>query len=124
METEHFADPEVATFWRFIAGSLDRLVALALALDAIGLVWRPPAPETNSIHALAIHTMGNAEENIVQTLCGMPVGREREAEFAQLGEADGVRARWKALRPRLAIRSAPWPQPWMAAISAVRRPPK
>lgn len=31
----------------------------------------------------------------------MPVGRERDAEFAQDGTAAGVRARWRELRPRL-----------------------
>lgn len=102
METEQFADPEVATFWHFIASSLDRLVALALALDETGLAWRPPGPETNSVHALTIHTLGNAEENILQTLCGTLVGRERDAEFAQAGAAAGVRARWETLRPHLA----------------------
>jgi hypothetical protein len=126
MDTEHFADPEVATFWRFIASSLDRLVQLALALDEAGLAWHPPAPETNSIHALAIHTLGNAEENILQTLCGTPVGRERDAEFAQAGAATAVRVRWDALRPRLAAVLAAvapgeldrdWPHPRRGTIS-------
>lgn len=101
MEEPRFADPEVATFWRYIASSIDRLVALVEAIAADGLAWCPPAPGANSIHALAIHTMGNAEENILQTLCGVPVGRERDAEFAQDGSAAGVRARWRELRPRL-----------------------
>lgn len=87
METEQLADPEVATFWHFIASSLDRLVALALALDETGLAWRPPGPETNSVHVLTIHTLGNAEENILQTLCGTLVGREHDAEFTQAGAA-------------------------------------
>jgi hypothetical protein len=46
--------------------------------------------------------MGNAEENILQTLCGTPVGRDRDAEFAQAGIVAGVLARWEELRPRLA----------------------
>lgn len=59
MEEPRFADPEVATFWRYIASSIDRLVALVEAIAADGLAWCPPAPGANSIHALAIHTMGN-----------------------------------------------------------------
>ena len=96
-----FADPEAATFWRFIASSLDRLVALAAELPPDGLDWRPPTPDTNSVYALTVHTLGNAEENILQTLCGRPIGRDRDAEFAQSGTAAGVLARWRELRPRL-----------------------
>ena len=107
MDETRFADPEVATFWRYIASSVDRLVELAATIDARGLAWCPPAPDTNSVYALAIHTIGNAEENILQTLCGQSVGRERDAEFARIGTAVAVRARWQDLRPRLADALAP-----------------
>ena len=108
MDEGPFADAEVAIFWRYIASSIARLVELAATLDAGGLTWRAPAPETNSIYALTIHTMGNAEENILETLCGRPVGRRREAEFAQEGAAE-VRARWRELRPQLATALAALP---------------
>ncbi len=55
MDVSSFANQEAATFWRYITGSVDRFVALAATLDLAGLTWRPPAPETNSIYALAIH---------------------------------------------------------------------
>lgn len=93
---------EPLLFWRFIASSLDRLVACLDGLSAEDLNWRPPAPGANSLAALAIHTLGNAEENILETLYGQMVGRDREGEFqAQIVSAEVVTARWQALRGRL-----------------------
>lgn len=93
---------EPLLFWRYIAGSLDRLVALLDGLSAEELDWRPPAHGANSLSVLATHTLGNAEENLLETLGGQPIGRDREAEFAvQGGSADAVAARWRDLRPRL-----------------------
>ena len=96
-----FANREIASFHRFITGSLDRLVMLVGELDEAGLNWRPPASNTNSLYALATHTLGNAEENILQTLCGRRVSREREAEFAARGASAAVAERWRALRADL-----------------------
>jgi hypothetical protein len=90
-------------FWRYIASSLDRLVALLDGLRAEDLDWRPPAPGANSLYVLATHTLGNAEENLLETLGGQTIGRDREGEFAvQGGSVEVVQARWRALRPRLA----------------------
>jgi hypothetical protein len=94
---------EPLLFWRFIGSSLDRLVACLEGLSADELNWRPPAPEANSLYALATHTLGNAEENILETLGGQIVGRNREAEFAVAGSSSTeVAARWRELRERLA----------------------
>lgn len=95
--------PEALLFWRFIASSLDRLVACLDGLDADDLNWRPPAPGANSLYALATHTLGNSEENILETLGGRAVGRDREAEFAAIGASAGaIAARWRELRAELA----------------------
>lgn len=94
--------PEAASFWRYISSSLDRLVQLSQTIDSDGLDWSPPAPGTNKIAVLVVHTLGNAEENILQTLCGQPVGRDRSGEFAsRAATTDELRARWQDLRPRL-----------------------
>ena len=95
------AAAEARLFWRYIASSLDRLVEIGATLDEAALNWRPPAPDTNSLHVLARHTLGNAEESILETLCGRPVGRDREGEFAARGATVAVPAHWRALRPRL-----------------------
>jgi uncharacterized damage-inducible protein DinB len=96
------APGEALVFWRYIASSLDRLVALVAGLSADELGWRPPAPDTNSLAILAIHTLGNAEENILGTLAGQTIARDREAEFApREASAAGIVARWGELRERL-----------------------
>lgn len=113
---------EALVFWRYIASSLDRLVALLDRLDAANLDWRPPAPETNSLLALATHTLGNAEENLLETLGGQPIGRDRAGEFAARdGSAAAVAARWTALRPRLAAALAGLPA---GALDAPRPHPR
>jgi hypothetical protein len=97
-----FASPEVASFWRFIASSISRLVAITEGMSEEELTWRPPAPEANSLNVLAMHTLGNLEENVVQTLSGEAVQRERDAEFrAERISAANVDERWATLRPRV-----------------------
>jgi 2'-5' RNA ligase len=93
---------EVASFQLYILSSLDRLVALVGALDEADLSWRPAAPGSNSLHALAVHTLGNAEENILATLGGQAIARQREREFAPGGlSAAALQARWEGLRAGL-----------------------
>ena len=95
---------EIATFWRYIAGSLERLVALLDGLGEEELNWRPPAEATNSLYMLAFHTLANAEENILGTLCGGPTQRSRESEFAVRGStAESLVDRWRSLRGRLEV---------------------
>jgi hypothetical protein len=76
-----FQSGEAETFWRYIAGSLDRLMALVEELPESHLTWRPTAPMTNSILGLAGHTLGNAADNILGTLAGNVRARDREGEF-------------------------------------------
>jgi len=93
---------EVATFWKAIQSSLDSLLKTLEGLDAEQLNWRPPAPETNSLYALATHTLGNAEELILGILAGQPVHRDRESEFRATGDSAAALAeRWSALRGRM-----------------------
>lgn len=93
---------EVAVFWRYIAGSLDRLVAVVAELDEVELSWRPPAQGANSLRVLAAHTLGNAEENLVGLLGGEEVARDRDAEFlAPAGDGPELERRRLALRPRV-----------------------
>ena len=102
---------EAETYGRYIAASLDRLVGCLSNLDELGLNWRPPAEEANSLYALAVHTLANAEENILGTLCGQPIGRDREAEFAARGTSPReVEERWRELRARLLVSLAGLPR--------------
>ena len=95
-----FESTEAETFWRYIAGSLDRLLAMVEELPSDVLAWRPPAPGANAILALARHTMANAADNILGTLAGNEVQRDREAEFLDLPGRELVE-HWRALRAEL-----------------------
>ena len=55
---------EIEEFWPFIARSVDRLVALLDGLSEKELNWQP-LENANSLYALAVHTMGNVEENLL-----------------------------------------------------------
>ena len=91
----------VATFWRYISRSIDRLVDLAVGLESHELTWSP-AEGTSSLATLVGHTMANAEDNLVGTLCGRPVTYDRAADFER-PDADGaaIAARWAKLRPTI-----------------------
>lgn len=97
-----FAAPGIATFWRYIESSLDRLVAVGGTMPSEGLAWTPPAPATNPVSVLVRHTMGNAEGNLLGVLCGWAIQRDRDGEFAvHPATGAGLGAEWVALRGRL-----------------------
>lgn len=104
-----FASTEVATIWSFLRGTMERMTGVAAELSIQELAWTPPAPETNSISVLLIHTMGNIEENILEIVAGELVNRVRAAEFVanDVTGAD-LAERWLALSGRL--------EPALAAI--------
>ena len=93
---------EGAIYARYILNSPDRLMACLEGMDVARINWRPPAPDTNSVYALAMHTLGNAEENILRTLCGQPSTRDRAGEFAaQAPSIDVPHQWWQELREQL-----------------------
>src|SRR5258706_15758768 len=113
---------EPVPFWRYIAGSADRLVELLHGLSEAELNWRPPAPETNSLFVLATHTIANTEENILATLCGEPLRRERAAEFQAHGTtSEPLRERWALLRRRIEAALAELPP---GTLDAMRQHPR
>lgn len=89
-----FASPEVASFWRFIVSSLDRLMAIVGGCSVDELNYRPPVEGANSLLVLGIHTLSNAQENILRLLCGEPVERVRDAEFDAVANEDNVPIAW------------------------------
>ena len=94
---------EVESFEYFIFNTIDAIVGALDGLSAEELNWRPPAPATNSLYAIATHVLGNAEENLLRTLCGLPHGRNYATEFSAAAPvADAVRERWATLRDRIA----------------------
>ncbi len=97
-----FASADVRWFWRYIASSLDRLVETTRGLSVNELNWRPPAPATNSVQVLVTHTLANAVENILGTLCGLDVDRQREQEFRAVARSgEDPTDSWQAIRASL-----------------------
>jgi len=96
------AESECDVFRRYIFSTIDDLVGSLDGLGARALNWRPSAARTNSLYATATHVLGNAEENILRTLCGRSVARSRAAELAASGEsAEPLREHWQKLRAQI-----------------------
>jgi len=69
--------------------SLDEEIA---GMDTAALAWIP-APDTNSIAVLVVHTIGSAEE-VLRIVRGLPNERDRDAEFVPNDlTADALHAR-------------------------------
>ena len=82
--------------------TIDSIVDLLDGLTADELDWRPDAPSTNSLYAIATHVLGNADENLLGALCGEPHDRHYATEFSAAAPVpDAVRTRWAALRARM-----------------------
>jgi DinB superfamily len=93
---------EAAVFCHYILSSLDRLLHCLDGLSEHQLNWHPPAPNANSLYALAVHTLGNAEENVLFTLFDRASPRHSEQEFTTTGQsADVLVVQWQGLRERL-----------------------
>ena len=102
MAQDATARAEVQSFQHYIFGTVDSIVGALEGLSADELNWRPDAPETNSLYAIATHVLGNAEENLIGTLCGQPHGRHYASEWpAAAAVPDAVQARWTELRERV-----------------------
>ena len=92
---------ELDLYWSFTARSVNRIVDCLDGLNSEQLNWQPYA-NGSSLYTLAIHMMGNMAEVILGLLCGQAVQRDRDAEFATVGEsAESVRAQWAALQEHI-----------------------
>jgi len=94
-------DREVDIYWRRISDTVDELVACLEGLDGDSLNWSP-LDDANSLYVLATHTMGNVRHNILNVLCGLPITRNRDAEFVATGaSAAEIEARWDDLKAQI-----------------------
>ena len=92
---------EVDIYWRRISDTVDELVACLKGLDGELLNWSP-LDDANSLYVLATHTMGNVRHNFLNVLCGLPITRDRDAEFVARGaSAAEIEARWDELKAQI-----------------------
>jgi len=82
MTTAGFRDSTIAAFWKSISASLDTFESILAACTFDELNWQPPAPGTNSIYVLAVHSLGHLRQGVLGVLGGQSEERDREAEFA------------------------------------------
>jgi hypothetical protein len=82
-----FTCPEAELHCTFITEAVDRIVATHDGLSVDELNWQPPAPETNSVYVLAVHTIANVREAILQILGDQQIGRVRDDEFIARADA-------------------------------------
>jgi len=95
---------EVESFRRYIVSTIRQLVEALDGLDEQALNWRPPAQETNSLLAIVTHVLGNTEENLLGTLCGVVVERDRDGEFAtRATSSNALREKWRLLESEIGV---------------------
>ena len=75
---------EIDIYWHKISGTVDEIVACLEGVGSDDLDWSP-LDDANSLYVLATHTMGNVRHNLLNGLCGLPVSRDRDAEFVVEG---------------------------------------
>jgi uncharacterized damage-inducible protein DinB len=92
---------EINLFWARTVRAIDDILACLDETPSEQWNWKP-AESANSLFALAIHVIGSTEEHILEGVCGEPVGRDRDAEFASAGsDAAPIRARWQDVQTRI-----------------------
>ena len=98
--------------WSMLQNAIERVLNALDDLSVEELNSRP-LEKTNSLYLLAIHTIGQAEENVVEFIGGTTVGRDRDAEFEAVTDdvaaMAAARERWDEARARIqeALESTP-----------------
>lgn len=93
-QSDAFNSSEIAAFWGTISSTLDRFAGVVAGCTVEELNWRPPAPDTNSIYVLAVHTLANARQNLLSVLCGHDDRRNRDEEFVQAADEENANLPW------------------------------
>lgn len=90
-------------FSEALVTAIERIIATMNGMDREGINFKPEAGQpTNSVYVLAVHTMGNVEQTVLNVLGGENNPRDRDGEFAAVGESrDWVDERWADLKPRI-----------------------
>jgi hypothetical protein len=97
-----YGSVELAALWPYVERTLERMMAVVHGCSVAQLNWRPPAPETNSVYVLGVHTLANARMNVLQVLCGQAIERDREAEFRAVANEDNATIpQWPGIRDEL-----------------------
>ena len=108
---------ELAQVWPYVERTLERMMAVVHGCSVEQLNWQPPAPEANSIYALATPTLANARVNTIRVLCGRDIDRDRDAEFRVVADEDNATIpEWLEIRQELRAAVAALPDDAMGRI--------
>ncbi len=113
-------DAEIELYSTELQRVLDRVCRCLEGLSEAELNWHPPASDTNSLHVIASHILGNAEAWVMGIICGQAVHRERDAEFRASGpNSEALASRGRRLSEEFtrALKALP-----PSALDEVRRP--
>jgi hypothetical protein len=81
---------------------IDRIIETTRGLSPDQINVSPPIPEANSLAVLAVHTMANADENVLAVLGGETIERNREREFrSRVTSGEALADDWSRLRTRI-----------------------
>jgi hypothetical protein len=89
-EISGFRTPVIGEFWANLGASLDRIDSVIASCSIEELNWRPPAPDTNSIYVLGVHSLGHLRQGIVGVLGEGSQERDRDAEFQAVATPENV----------------------------------
>ena len=64
-------------------------------LDDEAVNWKPLTKDTNSIYAILTHLAGTQANWMKQTVAGIPIKRDRDAEFRATGNLFDAVKRWE-----------------------------
>lgn len=96
-----FASPELALCFDKIERCISRIVEILVECgDRAGEA--PPVPGANSLATIVSHVLANVAENILGTVGGQAISRDRDAEFASEASVTDLLERWEVVRPQLA----------------------
>lgn len=107
---------ELNLFWKRTVRAIDAVLACLEETPAEAWNWKP-AEGATGLYALAAHVIGSTEEHIIEGVCGQPVGRDRDAEFASTGaDASPIHARWRDVQTRIVAGLAALPDGALDAL--------
>jgi hypothetical protein len=96
------ANPEAKMYADSIIGKVDKIISCLDGRSSEEINARPPVQNANSLLVLAVHTMANVEEAVMEILLGQSVNRDRDSEFASTGaSAQEDRQKWESLKTRV-----------------------
>lgn len=86
------ADTEVKNYAEFIRGLIHEISEAVDGLTDEQVNWDPPWHDSNSLYIVATHALECTRAYVLNIVCGLPVARDRPAEFRAAGATAALEA--------------------------------